>query len=167
MTGRPGGRDTSHQPRRDSMYEERVHDPYRTREKWKEPTVCPDCKAVYHKGHWQWGAAPADAHMHRCPACARIHDKVPAGFLTIEGSFFAQHKDEILHLIRNHEAREKEQHPLERIMGIEEGKPGATITFTGLHLARGTGEALHDAYQGDLKIEHNDKDAQIRVYWSR
>ncbi len=167
MTGRPGGRDTSHQPRRDSMYEERVSDPYRTREKWKEPTVCPDCRAVYHKGRWAWGVAPQGAHEHRCPACARIHDKVPAGFLTIKGSFFGEHKDELMHLIRNHEANEKERHPLERIMGIEESKEGATITFTGSHLARKTGEALRDAYQGALDIKFSDEDAQVRVSWSR
>lgn len=149
------------------MYEERVKDPYRTREKWQEPSVCPDCSAIYHKGHWQWGAAPQGAHKHRCPACARIHDRVPAGFLTIEGPFFAQHKDEILHAVRNHETAEKARHALERIMGIEEDENGTTVQFTGVHLARATGEALHSAYKGDLHIDFSDEDGQIRVRWSR
>ena len=146
MTGRHKSQDFTHQPRRDSIYEERVHDPYQAREKWKEPSVCPDCNAIYHKGRWQWGAVPQGADEHRCPACARIHDRIPAGFLTLEGEFFATHKDEILHLIRNHEEKEKAAHPLERIMGVEEQGQGMTVRFTGSHLARGTGEALRHAF---------------------
>ena len=167
MTGRHKSQDFTHQPRRDSMYEERNHDPYLVRGKYKEPTVCPDCQAIFHKGRWQWGEAPDDAHPHRCPACARIHDRVPAGFLTLAGAFFAGHRDEILHLLHNHEAKEKAAHPLERIMGIEEQAQGTVVSFTGNHLARGSGEALRHAYQGDLHIDYNDKDGQIRVRWSR
>jgi hypothetical protein len=167
MTGQHKSEDFTRQPRLDSEYEERSHDPYQIREKWKEPSVCPDCQAVYHKGRWQWGDAPQGADEHRCPACARIHDRVPAGFLTLEGDFFAAHKDEILHLIRNHEEKEKVSHPLERIMGVDEEGQGITVRFTGGHLARGTGEALRHAYHGDLDIDFNDKDGQIRVHWMR
>lgn len=167
MSGGNKPQDYIHQPRRDRLYEERVQDPYQAREKWKEPTVCPDCNAFYHKGHWQWGDSPDGAHQRRCPACARIHDKVPAGFLTLQGDFLAGHHDEILHLIRNHEAKEKNQHPLERIMSIDEQEGVVTVQFTGSHLAQGTGEAIHNAYQGELEIQFNDKDAQIHVNWSR
>jgi hypothetical protein len=167
MTGRHKSHDHIHQPRRDRMYEQHVKDPYIARGKWKEPSVCPDCAAVYHKGHWQWGEAPQGAHQHRCPACARIHDKVPAGFLTLGGEFFKAHKPEILQMIRNHESKEKAQHALERIMTIDEQGDGVTIQYTGVHLTEGTGKALHSAYQGDLNIEFNERDAQIRVSWQR
>lgn len=167
MTGRNKSQDYMHQPRKDRMYEEHVQDPYHAREKWKEPSVCPDCKAIFHRGRWQWGSAPEGAHEHRCPACARIHDQVPAGILTLSGEFLAQHREEIMHLVRNQEEKEKAEHPLERIMSVEESDDGITVNYTGIHLSRGTGEALHHAYQGDLDITFNDSDAQIRVNWSR
>ena len=167
MAGRHKPDDFTHQPRRDSIYQERVHDPYQSREKYREPTVCPDCTAVFHNGRWQWGPVPDGAHRHRCPACARIHDRVPAGILTIEGDYFAAHKAEILSLVHHHEAQENVEHPLERIIAIDEQGQGATISFTGVHLARGTGEALRHACHGELTIDFSDKDDLIRVSWKR
>lgn len=167
MTGRHTPSDFIHQPRRDRMYEAHVQDPYMSRSKLSEPTVCPGCKAVYHKGHWQWGDAPADAHEHRCPACQRMHDHMPAGTLTVGGEFFAAHREEIMHLIHNLETKEKAEHALERIMDINDETDGVTINFTGSHLTRGTGEALHHAYQGELKFHFTDKDDAMQASWRR
>lgn len=169
MTGRHKSGDYVHQPRRDRMYEAHVQDPYQAREKPPEPTACPDCGLVFHHGRWQWGDAPADAHAHRCPACSRIHDRVPAGILTLGGEFFAAHRDEIMHLVRNSEAREKAEHPLERIMGIEdrEVESGVVITYTGIHLTKGTAEALHAAYQGELDYQYTDRDGVLHISWQR
>lgn len=168
MTGRHKSEDYIHQPRRDRMYEEHVQDPYRSRMKWPEPTVCPDCGAVFHQGRWTWAEAPDGAAEHRCPACSRIHDRVPAGILTLGGDFFQAHRDEITSLVRNLEIKEKGEHPLERIMAIEDGEGGeAVITLTGVHLTRAVGEALHRAYEGDLDIAFSDSDAVMRVDWHR
>lgn len=167
MTGRHKSSNFIHQPRKDRMYEEHVQDPYLSRGKLPEPTVCPTCGAVYHKGHWQWGEAAAGAHEHRCPACQRIHDHVPAGILTVGGSFFAEHRDEILRTIHNLEAKEKGEHPLERIMDSSEEGDGMVFRFTGHHLTRATGEALHHAYHGALEFKHTDSDGVMHASWRR
>ncbi|SHL34284.1 hypothetical protein SAMN05216428_10291 [Nitrosospira sp. Nsp11] len=160
----PGFRSIS---RRDSMFEERVHDAYKTRHKLPEPTVCPQCGAVFHEGRWQWLKTPADAHQEPCPACHRIHDHFPAGFVTLQGEFFLAHREEILHLVHNVEKHERTEHPLKRIMEIEE-KDGATlITTTDIHLARGIGEAIHNAYQGELQFHYNPDEYLLRVGWTR
>lgn len=39
----------------------------------------------------------------------------------------------------------RREHPLERIMGIEDTKEGALVTTTDAHLARRIAEALHSA----------------------
>lgn len=167
MTGHRKPDDHIHQPRRDRMFEEHVQDPYQARGKPPEPCVCPDCGVLFHKGRWQWGDAPADAQAHRCPACQRSHDRVPAGILTLSGDFFDAHREEILHLIHNQEAKEKAEHPLERIMDSREEGDALVVTYTGIHLCRGTGEALHHAYQGELDFQHTDKDDVLRVSWQR
>lgn len=107
------------------------------------------------------------AEQHLCPGCQRTHDHVPAGQLTLSGEFFSAHREEILHLVRNTEAKARAEHPLERIMGIEEEADRAVITLTDTHLAHGIGEALHHAYQGELSSHYTDEDGLLRVSWTR
>lgn len=153
-------------PRHDGLFKERVHDAYKLKGKLPEPTTCPQCGAVFHAGRWQWMEAPAGAHQEVCSACHRIHDHYPAGFLTLRGEFFRAHREEIMNLVHNHEKHERAEHPLKRIMAVEEEKDGATlVTTTDIHLARGIGEALHHAYQGDLQFHYNPEQNLLRVSW--
>ena len=159
--------DIAHQARGDRLLRELDHDPYHSKKKLPEPTVCPTCGAIFHRGHWQWGSAPADAHEETCPACRRIQHRVPAGFLNLKGEFLSGHRDEIMHLVRNVEEKEKAEHPLQRIMDVETNDDGVTITFTDPHLARSAGSAIHHAYQGDLDFHYEDENIMLRINWSR
>lgn len=158
--------------RGDRLLRERVHDPYKTRLKLPEPTVCPGCGAVYRKGRWTWTSAPVGANAEPCQACRRIDDAYPAGVATLRGGFLKKHRTEILNLARNQEALEKGEHPLHRIMAIEDraigdGNEEIEITTTDIHLPRRIGQALHNAYQGALDL-HYDKDGYfVRVTWTR
>ena len=153
--------------RRDQLMQETVHDSYQSKGKPSEPARCPDCGAVFHDGRWQWKDAPAGAHETLCPACMRIRDKFPAGFLSLSGDFLAAHEAEIRQLISNHEDREKAEHPLQRVMDIDETPDGFMVTTTDMHLARGIGEALHHAYQGKLEFHYNPDQNLLRVSWAR
>ncbi|NIR30489.1 MAG: ATPase [Gammaproteobacteria bacterium] len=146
---------------------ELVHDPYMSKRKLPEPTLCPECGAVFHNGRWAWADQPQGANQERCPACRRIRERVPAGFLTLSGGFFQHHRQEILNLVRNIEAREKANHPLKRIMGAEEHEDGLVMTFTDPHLARGAGEAVEDAYEGELDYTYSPDEYMLRVTWRR
>ena len=101
--------------RRDRLIREQVHDTYKLKGKLPEPTVCPECGAVYHEGRWHWAPRPDGAHETLCPACHRVHDRYPAGYLTLSGAFLKDHRDEILGLAHNIEAREKAEHPYTRL----------------------------------------------------
>lgn len=154
--------------RREELRDELIHDTYKSKKKLSEPTRCPECGAVYHSGRWQWGVAAAGAHETLCPACRRIHDKFPAGYVTLNGEFVVTHRDEILQLIRNREAHEKAEHALERIMSIKDvDDDGVLITTTGTHLARDIGEAVHAAYKGELQYHYNKEENLLRVLWTR
>ncbi|HMW19530.1 MAG TPA: BCAM0308 family protein [Nitrosomonas sp.] len=154
-------------PRHDGIFKEEIHDTYQLKSKLAEPTVCSQCQAVYHQGRWQWLTAPASAHQGICPACHRIRDDYPAGYLTLQGVFYLEHREEIMHLVRNHEKHQCTEHPLKRIMKIEESVDLTLVTTTDIHLVRGMGEAIHHAYQGDLEFRYNPEENRLRVYWKR
>jgi hypothetical protein len=70
-------------------------------------------------------------------------------------------------LIRHHAEREKAEHPLQRIMEIDKTKVSTVVITTDIHLARGIGEALHHAYQGELEFHYNEQENLLRVVWER
>lgn len=153
--------------RQDRLLQDQRHDPYRERGKLADPTACPDCGACYHEGRWTWRSAPVDAPKAVCPACRRIRDDYPGGYLTLEGEFLREHEEEILGLARNIEERERQQHPLQRLMAITPQEGGMLITTTDAHLAHSIGNALQRAYEGELDATWADGEALLRATWRR
>lgn len=167
MMKRDGGVATGMR-RRDRLIQEEVHDPYVAGTKPEEPTVCRSCGVVFNEGRWQWlPEPPAQAAEAVCPACRRVHDRVPAGFLTLSGGFFRKHRDEIMNLVDNNVAAQEKEHPMKRLMQVEDRDDGTELTFTDSHLPRGVGEAIQRAYDGDLDIHFPQEGGIVRVYWER
>jgi NMD protein affecting ribosome stability and mRNA decay len=160
-------RESTRPERRDRLIQDARHDPYRSEEKPPEPTTCPECGVVFREGRWRWGSPAVDAVKLLCPACRRTRDGYPAGELTVSGEFLAQHREEIRGLLRNVEEREKEQHPLHRIMALEEKESSWVATTTDVHLARKLGEALHAAYGGEVDYHYPSGEQLLRVTWLR
>ena len=156
-----------HPVRHDRLIQEQIHDTYKAKGKLPEPTVCPKCQAVFHEGRWQWGKTPDNAHSEICPACRRVSDHCPAGYVNLAGAFFSQHRSEILSLVHNQEQRARLEHPLQRIMHVEAENGSVLITTSDIHLARAIGEAIHNAYQGQLEFHYNPDDIVLRVHWRR
>ena len=152
---------------RDRIFDDLRHDPYQSRRKYSEPTVCDTCRAVYERGRWQWGDAPAGAQLATCPACARTRDKLPAGFVTLSGEFFNAHRAELLQLARNVADQERAEHPLHRIMHVVETPAEVVITTCDVHSARRIGTDLERAYHGDLEIRFAEDEYSVRVNWKR
>jgi hypothetical protein len=146
-----------------------ILDSYKQPAKMHEPVVCPQCHAVYHQGRWQWMDNPPEgANEHTCQACHRINDRYPAGILTLEGPFVAAHKDEMISLAHNQEKAEKPEHPLNRIMSIEEEAPDRlVISTTDIHLPRRIGVAIARAYHGTLSEHFDEGGYFMRMNWHR
>jgi hypothetical protein len=147
---------------------EAVNDAYQMRQKLPDPTRCRRCGAAYRNGRWTWESAPLESYEVECPACRRIADGYCAGFLTIDGAFAAQHRDEIERLLHNVEEREKANHPLKRIMDISpDDEAVLLVRTTDGKLARSLGAALYRAYRGELEQARPDDQGPARVRWAR
>ncbi len=156
------------QERKDRLIHEHIHDPYKIRGKLLDRTVCPECRALFHEGRWQWTESwPVDAHQQLCQACHRIKDGYPAGVVNISGDFAQAHRDEIVHMVKHLGEEEKRQHPLHRIMAIERHPERLVITTTDIHLPHHIGHALHDAFDGELDYRYEKETYFIRVNWKR
>ncbi len=152
---------------RDRLLMEREYDSYKIKGKLHEPTVCPTCRAVFVQGRWQWLPEPAGAIKRTCPACMRIQDHYPAGFVSLSGSFFLEHREEIMALVRAVEKREREQDPLKRIIAEEKHAEESLVTTTDIQLARMIGEAIQSAYQGELEFKLSPRRRLVQVNWKR
>jgi len=147
--------------------QDHILDPYQHQQKLEEGTVCPQCGAAFHDGRWQWRELPQPAAEALCPACRRINDKFMAGTVTLRGAFAREHKDEIIHLARHQEEAEKKEHPLNRIISIEEDVDGITINTTDIHLPRRIGETIKRTWRGRLAVDFEEDGYFVRVNWSR
>lgn len=143
------------------------HDPYQEKRKWPEGTRCKECGAYYTSGRWSWVVPSPLTHETLCPACRRIADQYPAGALDISGDFFKEREKELVGLLRNVEAAENQEHPLERIMSVRREDDRLSVLTTGVHLARRLGDALEHAFQGTLTVQYGDNEHHVRVYWQR
>ena len=160
-------RTTFHTGRHEQRMRAARDDSYKPVAKMPDPAVCPRCHASYTKGRWTWHKAAEDAVRQKCPACQRIEDRFPGGYLTLKGSYFAAHRAEVLNVIAAREARARAEHPMQRLIGLENTSEGALVTTTDPHLARGLAIAVHEAFKGDLDLAFSKDENLVRATWSR
>ena len=129
-------------------------------------TLCPRCGAVYHEGRWQWAAASEGSDNTLCAACRRINDNFPAGVVKLHGIFAREQMDEIIRLAGHQEEEEKREHPLNRIIGIEEEDEAIVITTTDIHLPPRIGTAVKRAFHGRLEENFDNAGYFVRITWT-
>ena len=167
-------RNVSNTGRRDLPLDDKPKDPYLARSKPKDGAQCGECGVLFEKGRWTWpksGEASSKTGTHDvlCPACQRIADDYPAGWVVLTGAYPKSHRAEIVNLIRNQEALESGEHPLHRIMDIVDDKEEGEIvvTTTDIHLPRRIANALSHAHHGELSMDYLPEDYRVRITWHR
>jgi len=127
--------------------------------------VCDDCGVVQHAGKWSWGAPPlTELAGGRCPACQRIRERYPAGTIRLHPAFL-EHREEIKQLARNVEQAEKAEHPLERLMEMQESEGDLVITTTGIHIARQIAHKLARRFHQRARLRYADDEGLVHVDW--
>jgi len=146
--------------------EDHIRDPYRRQQKLTDRTVSPQCGAAYHAGRWQWGPRPEDSHETLCSACRRINGEYPAGVGRLRGALERQQIEAIVSLARHQEKAEKSEHPLNRIISIDEDAAEIVINTTDIRLPSRIGEAVQRAFRGTLDEHFDEGGYFVRIDWS-
>jgi hypothetical protein len=154
--------------RRDKGIKQERHDVYKHKGKLIEGTTCTTCGVAYSKGRWVWKYEGEPSKKITCPACRRIKDRHPAGYIELSGDFFKENQEEIINLVRNVEESHKAEHPMQRIICIRTKRDKSTLVeTTGVHLARRIGDSISRAYQGEYSMQYADNYNRIRIQWER
>ena len=85
----------------------------------------------------------------------------------MHGALSDAEREQVVSLARHCEAAERDEHPLERIMGVEGSDDGLVITTTGTHIARRIAERVEATLKGDLTFHWRDVENLLRVDWKR
>jgi hypothetical protein len=113
-------------------------------------------------------SAASVASSTRCPACQRLRDNDPAGYVRVQGPFFTAHRDELLELIDRVTQTAAATHPLDRLMSLEElPEGGVALRTTDVHLAQCIGHSLQRTYPGELRFLRSQDGQILRVRWRR
>jgi len=149
-------------------------DPYLPQESPRGTVICQECHAVHQADRWsfdpriyQEAVRSDDVHYAVCPACRKLHDRLPGGIVTLQSDFIPQHRSEILNLIRNEDVRARNVNPLERVMEIEEDGTRIVVTTSNEKLAQRLGRAVFRAYGGQVAYRWLQDAKQARVMWTR
>ena len=146
---------------------------YQERELLKDGMECGGCGAVYRNKRWypaelSGGAKVAGmAGKPFCVACQRMRDDNPAGILTMNGSYFIKHEEEILNRIRTTENASRQKNPLGRIMTVRHEGEQLVIATTEDKLAQKLGRDIYRAHGGELEYHWSHDQHLVRVNWKR
>ncbi len=138
---------------------------YRNRAKASGAQSCAGCGLVQHRGRWSRRAPPrARVASGLCPACRRVRDRYPAGTLRLPQDFFVD-REAILRMLRHAEEIEGAEHPLERLMDVEERDGELVVTTTGVHLAREIAHELGRQFHRKPRFRYADGESLVHVDW--
>ena len=160
--------DKHQQGHKDTLLQPQHHDRDKAHQHLAGTAHCPGCGAYFSGGRWSW-RREAGSHPETvtCSACRRIAENDAAGNVVLSGGFVQAHRAALLNLVRHTEEKERQEHALERLIGISEEDGRILIGSTGTHLANRIGHALEAAYDGAVHYTYTENETHLDISWTR
>lgn len=136
--------------------------------------VCDRCHAIWARKRWHLDeveharltALPETTHT-TCPGCVAVERQEYDGEVILRSPLIAKDHASFIGLVRNTEALVREHNPLARVAVLENGGDQLRILTISPFLAERIGKEMRKAYDGDLVIEHAERERFVRVFWTR
>lgn len=136
--------------------------------------ICPVCHSISDGKHWRVNEKEYQrlrqdprVRIQLCPADERIQRQMFDGEIVVRGNWLAEHKEEVLNLVRNEEKRARDTNPMSRLASVQERDGYLYILTTSQSLARRIGAGLKSAFKGRLTIQRLPYESFTRVRWAR
>lgn len=137
--------------------------------------TCGRCHAIFngdkrwHLDETEFRALSEDPAIESvvCPACEAIEHEEYDGQVTLTSPLIAKDPEVFVGLIRNTEARLRENNPMARIAQLTVKDDTITVLTITPFLAERIGKELKKAYHGKVELQHLQRERFIRVSWYR
>lgn len=97
----------------------------------------------------------------------KLESSEPPGRILLCGFYFSEHREEIMALAQEVERREREIHPHDKILSIQNTGRSTIITTSGTNLPRRIASALFYAFKGQVTFKYDRDLDRVRMTWSR
>ncbi len=136
--------------------------------------ICPRCHAISLEKRWfldepQYEVLKRSPTTRAviCPGCEAVEREMYDGEVVLRSPLLTANKEAALHLIRNEEARVRQDNPLARLASVQDrGDEIYVLTITPF-LAQRIGKEFEKAYGGELEIQNLPQERFTRVRWTR
>jgi hypothetical protein len=135
---------------------------------------CGTCHAIWYHKHWtldeaRYKALSLDPAIKAvtCPGCEAVERGEYDGEVTLRSPLIPRNEESVLGLIYNTERHIRSHNPIARIASLKvEGDTIHVLTIS-TFLAERIGKELKKAYDGQLELNHPEREEFIRVTWYR
>ena len=141
-------------------------------DRYKEPTVCDRCGAVYVRKTWRFDHPVTSelldgVHWDLCPSCTQKRTGIAYGRVVVSGNFALEHEDEIRRRIANVAARARFTQPERRTLTIERDGKTIDVLTTSQKLAHRIVKELKKLFGGRARYAWDGRDGSLYATWTR
>ncbi len=140
--------------------------------KFKEPTICDRCGAVYLRKTWrQRRRLPAElmreAAWAVCPSCRQVARREHYGRVLLSGDYVPEHLEEITRRIQNVSRRAAATQPERKLVSMQWRGGDYEVLTTSQKLAHRIAHELEKAFGGRAVYTWSDSDGGLFATWRR
>ncbi len=140
--------------------------------KFKEPTICDKCGAIYMRRTWRRDHPLSPEIMRRaawavCPSCRQVARHEHFGCVLLTGDYIGQHLDSITRRINNVSRRAAVTQPERKLVGMQWKDGAYEVLTTSQKLAHRIAHELEKAFGGRAKYSWADGDGGLLATWRR
>ena len=136
--------------------------------------ICPRCHAISREKRWLLDEPlyedlkrQPDVRPFICPGCEAVEREMYDGEVVLRSPLLVTNREAALRLIRNEEARVRQDNPLARLASVEDRDGEIHVLTITPFLARRIGKEFEKAFGGELEVQSLPRERFTRVRWTR
>ncbi len=140
--------------------------------RFREPTICERCGAVYRGKTWRAGERSLRTSLVGvawavCPACRQVAEGEYFGRVVLRGAYALGHEPDLRRRIAKVAARARYTQPERRIVSIDRTAEAIEVLTTSQKLAHRIVRSIQKAYGGETEFKWTEPQGELYAVWER